>query len=72
MHERIVSTLRGGPLDLAELRTAVNNGTDPKHPWSEEWLSVQLEILMWRGYVERRGTSYRVVEKETEQEHVDT
>ena len=72
LHDHIIATLRQGPLDFAELRKAVNDAGDPRHPWSEEWFIAQLELLEWRGHIEKRGTSYKVVEKETEQQRVDT
>jgi len=55
LHDKIIATLRGGPLDFDELRTAVNNDTDPRHPWSEEWFIAQLELLQWRGSIVRDG-----------------
>jgi len=58
------------PLDFDELRTVVNNDTDPRHPWSEEWFAKQLKLLEWRGQLEKCGASYKVVEKK-EQQRVD-
>lgn len=66
LHDHILAALRRGQLDFAELRKAVNDAGDPRHPWSEEWFAGQLKLLEWRGQIEKRGTSYRVVKSKTE------
>ncbi len=63
LQDHILRALADKPLDLDALRKAVNDAGDPKHPWSEKWFALQLELLEWRGQIVKDGTSYKVVER---------
>jgi DNA-binding HxlR family transcriptional regulator len=62
-HDHIVRVLRDKPLDFSELRAAINIVSDPRFPWSEEWLLAQLEVLEFRRQIEKDGTSYKLAVK---------
>lgn len=62
LQDHIIRILADEPLDFNALREAVNNVSDPKHPWSEEWFAAQVELLVWRGQIVKHGEKYSLPE----------
>jgi hypothetical protein len=60
LHDRIVRTLADKQLDFNALHTAVNNVSDPRHPWSVAWFAQELRLLERCGRIVRRGEEYSV------------